>query len=471
MRRGRSAKIVATLGPASSSEATVAALAEAGADVFRLNFSHGSHEEHAQQLEHVRAAEHRIGRPLGVLVDLQGPKLRVGSFEKGRVGLTRGERFRLDLDPAPGDQQRVHLPHPEIFEALQPGAELLLDDGKIRLEVEDCGPDFALTVITAGGGLSDRKGVNVPNVVLPIAAMTEKDRRDLQFGLDLGIDWVALSFVQREEDMAEARRLVAGRAALMAKIEKPSAIDRLGPIIDLADGIMVARGDLGVEMPPEVVPGLQKRIVRAARDAGKPVIIATQMLESMITNPAPTRAEASDVATAVYDGADAVMLSAESAAGEYPIESVAIMDRIIKQVESDALYRSYIESFQAEAERTSADAITYAANIVAQTLEAAAIVTYTTSGATALRASRERPTTPILSLITRMVTARKLALAWGVHAVHCDDATDLDQMVQRARQYAKEEGFAGPGESIVVTAGLPFGTPGATNILRVAWVT
>jgi pyruvate kinase len=471
MRRGRNAKIVATLGPASSSEATVVALAEAGADVFRLNFSHGSHDEHARQLEHVRAAERRIGRPIGVLVDLQGPKLRVGRFDKGRVGLTRGERFRLDLDPAPGDQKRVHLPHPEIFEALRPGAELLLDDGKIRLEVEDCGPDFAETVITAGGGLSDRKGVNVPNVVLPIAAMTEKDRRDLQFGLDLGIDWVALSFVQREEDMAEARRLVAGRAALMAKIEKPSAIDRLGPIIDLADGIMVARGDLGVEMPPEVVPGLQKRIIRAAREAGKPVIVATQMLESMITNPAPTRAEASDVATAVYDGADAVMLSAESAAGEYPIESVAIMDRIIKQVESDALYRSYIESFQAEAERTSADAITYAANIVAQTLEAAAIVTYTTSGATALRASRERPITPILSLITRMVTARKLALAWGVHAVHCDDATDLDQMVQRARQYAKEEGFAGPGESIVVTAGLPFGTPGATNILRVAWVT
>ena len=471
MRRGRSAKIVATLGPASSSEAMIIALAEAGADVFRFNFSHGSHDDHARRLDHVRAAEREIGRPIGILLDLQGPKLRVGSFDKGRVGLTRGERFRLDLEPVPGDQKRVQLPHPEIFEALEPGAHLLLDDGKIRLEVEDCGPDFAETVITAGGGLSDRKGVNVPNVVLPIAAMTEKDRRDLQFGLDLGIDWVALSFVQREEDMAEARRLVAGRAALMAKIEKPSAIDRLGPIIDLADGIMVARGDLGVEMPPEVVPGLQKRIVRAARDAGKPVIIATQMLESMITNPAPTRAEASDVATAVYDGADAVMLSAESAAGEYPIESVAIMDRIIKQVESDALYRSYIESFQAEAERTSADAITYAANIVAQTLEAAAIVTYTTSGATALRASRERPTTPILSLITRMVTARKLALAWGVHAVHCDDATDLDQMVQRARQYAKEEGFAGPGESIVVTAGLPFGTPGATNILRVAWVT
>jgi pyruvate kinase len=471
MRRGRSAKIVATLGPASSSEAMIVALVEAGADLFRFNFSHGSHDDHRARLDHVRAAERKIGRPIGVLVDLQGPKLRVGAFEQGRVVLKRGEPFRFDLDDALGDERRVQLPHPEIFQALRPGAELLLDDGKIRLAVEKCGSDYAETVITAGGGLSDRKGVNVPNVVLPIAAMTDKDRRDLQFGLDLGIDWVALSFVQREEDMAEARRLVAGRAALMAKIEKPSAIDRLGPIVELSDGIMVARGDLGVEMPPEVVPGLQKRIVRAAREAGKPVIVATQMLESMISNPAPTRAEASDVATAVYDGTDAVMLSAESAAGEYPVESVAIMDRIIKQVESDELYRSYIDAFQAEAERTSADAITLAANLVARTLEAAAIVTYTTSGATALRASRERPDRPILGLITRMVTARKLALAWGVHAVHCDDAADLDEMVQKARQHAKAEGFAGPGESIVVTAGLPFGTPGATNLLRIAWVT
>jgi pyruvate kinase len=471
MRRGRSAKIVATLGPASSTEAVIVDLAKAGADVFRFNLSHGSHEEHAQRLEHVRAAEREIGRPIGVLLDLQGPKLRLGKFEKGRVGLTRGEPFRLDLADELGDQKRVQLPHPEIFQALRPGAELLLDDGKIRLSVERCGSDFAETVVRAGGGLSDRKGVNVPNVLLPIAAMTDKDRQDLQFGLDMGIDWVALSFVQREEDMAEARRLVAGRAALMAKIEKPSAIDRLEPIIELSDGIMVARGDLGVEMPPEVVPGLQKRTIRAAREAGKPVIVATQMLESMIQNPAPTRAEASDVATAVYDGADAVMLSAESAAGEYPIEAVAIMDRIIKQVESDDLYRSYIESFQAEAMRTSADAITLAANQVAHTLESAAIVTYTTSGATALRASRERPDRPIVGLITRKVTARKLALAWGVHAVFCEDAADLDQMVQKARHFAKEEGFASPGESIVVTAGLPFGTPGATNLLRIAWVT
>ncbi len=471
MRRGRSAKIVATLGPASSTAEVIAALAKAGADVFRFNFSHGSHDDHADRLEMVRAAEREIGRPIGVLLDLQGPKLRVGRLAQGRIGLTRGESFRLDLDDAVGDQRRVQLPHPEIFAAIHPGTMLLLDDGKIRLKVESCGADHAETTVVAGGGLSDRKGVNVPNVVLPIAAMTEKDRKDLQFGLDLGVDWVALSFVQRPEDMAEARRLVAGRAALMAKIEKPAAIDRLDEIIELSDSIMVARGDLGVEMPPEVVPRLQKKIVRAAREAGKPVIVATQMLESMIQNPAPTRAEASDVATAVYDGADAVMLSAESAAGEYPIEAVAIMDRIIKEVEQDDLYRSYIEAFHAEALRTSADAITLAANQVAHTLQSAAIVTYTTSGATALRASRERPDRPILGLITRMVTARKLALAWGVHAVFCEDAHDLDEMVQKARQHARAEGFADPGASIVVTAGLPFGTPGATNLLRIAWVT
>ena len=471
MRRWRSAKIVATLGPASSTADVIVALAKAGADVFRFNFSHGSHDDHAERLVMVREAEREIGRPIGILVDLQGPKLRIGRFGLGRVGLTRGETFRLDLDEATGDQRRVQLPHPEIFAALRPGTELLLDDGKIRLRVDSCGADHAETTIVAGGGLSDRKGVNVPNVVLPIAAMTEKDRKDLQVGLDLGVDWVALSFVQRPEDMAEARRLVAGRAALMAKIEKPAAIDRLDEIIELSDAIMVARGDLGVEMPPEVVPRLQKRIIRAAREAGKPVIVATQMLESMIQNPAPTRAEASDVATAVYDGADAVMLSAESAAGEYPVEAVAIMDRIIKQVEQDDLYRSYIEAFHAEAERTSADAITFAANHVAHTMQSAAIVTYTTSGATALRASRERPDRPILGLITRMVTARKLALAWGVHAVFCEDAQDLDEMVQKARQHAKAEGFAQPGASIVVTAGLPFGTPGATNLLRIAWVT
>ncbi|HEX8374716.1 MAG TPA: pyruvate kinase, partial [Geminicoccaceae bacterium] len=395
MRRNRSVKIVATLGPASSTKERILALAEAGADVFRFNFSHGTHPEHAERFRLVREVEAERGRPIGTIIDLQGPKLRVGRFALGRIGLTRGEPFRLDLDTAPGDQRRVCLPHPEILAVLLPGHELLLDDGKIRLRVESRGPDFAETTVVNGGGLSDRKGVNVPNAVLPIAAMTDKDRADLQFGLETGFDYVALSFVQRPEDVAEARRLIAGRAAVMAKIEKPSAIERLDEIIELSDAIMVARGDLGVELPPEEVPRLQKRIVRHARDAGKPVIVATQMLESMITSPAPTRAEASDVATAVYDGADAVMLSAESASGDYPVEAVAIMDRIIASVEKDELYRSYLDAYQAQAERTSADAITLAAEQVAHTLQAAVIVTFTTSGMTALRASRERPDRPI----------------------------------------------------------------------------
>lgn len=471
MRRNRCAKIVATLGPSSSTKERIRELADAGADVFRFNFSHGSHDDHAARFAILREVEAERGRPIGSIMDLQGPKLRVGRFAAGRVILARGANFRLDLDSAPGDQSRANLPHPEIFAVLQSGQHLLLDDGRIKLQVESCGPDFAETLVVNGGPLSDRKGVNVPNAVLPISAMTDKDRADLSFGIELGFDWVALSFVQRPEDIAEARRLIAGRASVLAKIEKPAAIERLEGIIELSDAVMVARGDLGVELPPELVPGLQKRIIRKCRDLGKPVVVATQMLESMVNAPAPTRAEASDVATAVYDGADAVMLSAESASGEYPVEAVTIMDRIIASVEQDDLYRFYLDAYQAQAERTSADAITLAAHQVAHTMQAAVIVTYTTSGATALRASRERPDRPILGLITRMITARKLALAWGVHPVHTADAHDLDEMVAKARQFARDEGFARPGESIVVTAGLPFGTPGATNLLRVAWIT
>ncbi|MEO1019588.1 MAG: pyruvate kinase [Pseudomonadota bacterium] len=470
MRRNRYAKIVATLGPSSSTKARIKELAIAGADVFRFNFSHGTHDDHAERLQMVRELEDELERPISIIQDLQGPKLRVGTFTDDGVTLHAGDKFRLDLDGGIGDASRAELPHPEIFKALSEGTELLLDDGKIRLHVDEFGEEFAATTIVTGGSLSNRKGVNVPNAMLPIAALTDKDRKDLNFGLELGFDWVALSFVQRPDDMAEARRLIAGRASVMAKIEKPSAIDRLAEIIDLSDGIMVARGDLGVEMPPEVVPGLQKKMVRMARDSGKPVIVATQMLESMVKAPAPTRAEASDVATACFDGADAVMLSAESAAGDYPVEAVTMMDRIIHQAERDELYRWYINAYHAEAGSTPADAITYAAGQIAHTMRASAIVTYTTSGATALRASRERPDRPILGLITRKTTARKLALAWGVHPFYTKDAEDLDEMVEIARKIAKTEGFAQPGSSIVITAGLPFGTPGATNLLRIAWV-
>ncbi|HKN28273.1 MAG TPA: pyruvate kinase [Roseiarcus sp.] len=335
MKRVHKAKIVATLGPASASKDVIRALFEEGADVFRFNFSHGSHEEHQRRYDIVREIERETNRPITVLADLQGPKLRVGAFTEGRITLPTGGAFRLDLDRTPGDPTRVCMPHPEVFAALEPGVELRLDDGKLRLVVETCGPDFANVRVLTGGPLSDRKGVSVVGPVLPLSALKEKDRVDLDFALRMGADWVALSFVQRPEDMRELRALVGDRAAVMAKLEKPSAIECLDDIVRLSDGIMVARGDLGVEMRPEQVPVIQRQILRVCRAAGKPVIVATQMLESMISAPTPTRAEASDVATAVYTGADAVMLSAESAAGQYPVEAVKMMDSIIGEVERD----------------------------------------------------------------------------------------------------------------------------------------
>jgi pyruvate kinase len=471
MRRQRSAKIVATLGPASSSPDRIAALFRAGVDVFRLNFSHGERRDHQARFDAIRALEKDVGRPIGILADMQGPKLRLGTFAAGKIRLKSGGHFRLDLEGAPGDGERAPLPHPEIFAALEPGTELLLNDGNVRLKVESCGERFADTLVMDGGELSDRKGVNVPNAVLPLAALTEKDRADLAFALEAGADWIALSFVQRPEDVAEARKLVAGRAGVMVKLEKPAAVRRLAEIIELSDALMVARGDLGVEMPPEDVPPVQRQIVHACRLAGKPVIVATQMLESMVHAPVPTRAEASDVATAVYEGADAVMLSAETAAGEYPIEAVTIMDRIIRRVQADPLYNAGLHAdAAAEPEHTSSDAISAAARQVAHTVGAAAICSYTTSGTTALRAARERPDAPILALTSSLPTARRLALVWGLHCVHTRDVTNFSDMVNRAAHLAHRDGFAERGQRIVITAGVPFGTPGATNVLRIAWV-
>jgi pyruvate kinase len=468
MKRERSARILATLGPASATRERILALAQAGADVFRLNFSHGSHADHAERVKQIREIEHEIGRPIGVLMDLQGPKLRVGRFAEGKVMLAPGARFRLDLDPSVGDATRANLPHPEIFAALEAGTELLLDDGKLRLRVDAFGPDFADTTVLVGGPLSDRKGVNVPGVVLPISPLTAKDHADLDFGLSLGVDWVALSFVQRPEDLREAREIIGDRAWIMAKLEKPAAIDALEPIVALADGVMVARGDLGVELPPQQVPVLQRRIVRAARAAGKPVVVATQMLESMITAPVPTRAEASDVATAIYDGADAVMLSAESASGQYPVEAVSIMHRIICEVEQDPAWRIGLEASHTPAAANTPDAICCALRRVAGLLEPAATVAYTTSGFSALRASRERPATPILALTPQQATARRLALAWGVHPVPFEEVHDVTEMVEHASRAAVSHGFAGPGDVLVVIGGLPFGTSGSTNLLHVA---
>lgn len=468
MRRNRNSKIIITLGPASSSPESIRKLFEAGADVFRLNFSHDIHEEHRRRLYYIRELERMTGRPIGVMMDLQGPKLRIGRFKRGSVTLTEGQRFRLDLSKELGTKRRAPLPHPEVFEVLSPGTQLLLDDGKIRLRVGKRGADFAETEVVTGGVLSDHKGVNVPDTLLPLSALTDKDRRDLEFGLDMGVDWIALSFIQRPEDIAEVRRMVERDAAILTKLEKPQAIDRLDEILELSDAVMVARGDLGVETPPEQVPILQKRIIRACREVGKPVVVATQMLDSMVHSPTPTRAEASDVATAVYDGADAVMLSAETAVGQYPLEAVQMMDRILVRVERDQAYRRIMEASHPEPVATTADAISAAAAKVAEVLSAAAIVTYTSSGATARRAARERPVVPVLGLTAERKTARQLSLVWGVHCVHTTDIRSFFDMVEKAGRIARAEGFADIGEHVVITAGVPFGQSGSTNILRVA---
>ena len=469
MRRHRNVKIVATLGPSSSDIEVIRALFAAGADVFRLNMSHGTHAEQKARYDVIRAVEAETGRPIGVLADLQGPKLRVGVFAAGAHELEEGDSFRFDLDPTEGDGRRVQLPHPEIFAALQPGARLLVNDGKIRLRVQDCGPDFADCVVTVGGTISNRKGVNVPDVVLPLAALSEKDRADLEFACELGADWLALSFVQRPEDVIEARALARGRAAILSKIEKPAAVDCFAEILKVSDGIMVARGDLGVELPVHSVPPIQKRLVRTCRQAAKPVIVATQMLESMIESPMPTRAEVSDVATAIYEGADAVMLSAESAAGRYPVEAVSTMDNVARSVEDDPTYRTVIDSSRSTANReTVADAIAVAAREIAETTDVAAICAFSQSGKTISLIARERPRVPILALSPILTVTRRMVLTWGTHCVTTPRMSRFKEAVIIGTRAAREYGFADETRQVVVMAGVPFNVPGTTNILRIA---
>jgi len=470
MRRLRRTKIVATLGPASGNPEMITRLFETGADVFRINMSHTSQERMRELVAAIRAVEHASGRPIGILVDLQGPKLRLGTFAGGSAVVKRGDEFVLDSDSATGNASRAYLPHPEIFAAVQAGHTLLIDDGKVRLTVTEASPKRMVTRVEVGGKVSDRKGVSLPDTMVPFSALAEKDRSDLEAALEAGIDWVALSFIQRPEDIAEAKKITRGRAAVMAKIEKPQAVNRLSEIIELADALMVARGDLGVEMPLEKVPGVQKQMTRMGRITGKPVVVATQMLESMINAPVPTRAEVSDVATAIFEGADAVMLSAESAAGQYPAEAVATMSRIAQEVESDPTYRATIDAQRAVPEATGADAIADAARQIADTLDLAAVICWTSSGSTAVRVARERPRPPIVALSPNVSTGRKLAVVWGVHCVVTEDARDVDDMVERACRFAFSEGFAKAGQRVIVVAGIPFGTPGATNMLRIAYV-
>jgi len=465
--RGRKVRILATLGPASRDPDMLRRLFRAGADAFRINLSHGEHEAHAAAIQAIRALEKEFNRPIAILCDLQGPKLRVGTFADERAVIPHGHRFTLDRDPTPGDATRVCLPHPELFEVLEVGQRLLINDGKIRLRVTEAAPDRIVCTAEVGGVISDRKGVNVPDAEVPIPALTEKDRRDLAFAMEQGADWIGLSFVQRPEDLAEARRLMGGHGALIAKIEKPQAVRRLDEIIELADGVMVARGDLGVELNPEEVPPLQKRIVNATRLTGKPVIVATQMLESMIESPAPTRAEVSDVANAVYDGADVVMLSAETAAGQWPEEAVLMMDSIARQVERDELYRQRVRLLDTRPDPTIADALAHACLTIADTVAISAIAVFTSTGSSARRVTRERPSVPVLVLTPSVAVARRVALLWGTHAVATRDIGSFDEMIAKGKRMALRHGFGSAGSKLVVMAGVPFGISGATNLLHV----
>ncbi|MGX9354956.1 pyruvate kinase [Roseobacteraceae bacterium S113] len=468
MLRQRNVKIVATLGPASTTYDMIRKLVEAGADVFRLNMSHGSHDEIAERHEIIRQVEKDLDTHIAILADLQGPKLRVGAFANDAEELVPGADFRLDLNDAPGDASRVQLPHREIFAALEPGATLLVNDGKIRLSVKDCGPDFADCEVVIGGTISNRKGVNVPDVVLPLAALSEKDKKDLEFVCALGVDWLALSFVQRAKDVYEARALCDGRAAILSKIEKPAAVKEIDDILDASDGIMVARGDLGVELPVQNVPPIQKRLIRKCRAAAKPVIVATQMLESMIESPMPTRAEVSDVATAIYEGTDAIMLSAESAAGDYPVEAVTTMDNVAREVESDPTYRDIIEASRNINGTSVADGIVAAAREIAETADVKAICCFTQSGTTGSLIARERPRVPIIAMTSQLGTARRLVLTWGTNTYRTGQLERFKQAVVNSARAARSMGLARETDQIIVTAGVPFNVPGSTNILRVA---
>ena len=467
MHRNRRAKIVATVGPASADPRMLRSLFLAGVDTFRLNFSHGTQGEHAKVYADIRALETEVGRPIGILQDLQGPKIRVGAVRDGKITVVPGETIRFTRSGAEGDRMSIPLPHPEIFAAITPAQDLLIDDGRVRTRVTRIGSDqFDAQVIT-GGTISNRKGVNLPGTILDLSPLTAKDRADLQFGLSLGVDWVALSFVQKPGDLIEARALIGDRAGLMAKIEKPSVLDCIDDVIRLSDAIMVARGDLGVEIPHEEVPGRQKELVRACRLAAKPVIVATQMLDSMVAAPTPTRAEASDVATAIYDGADAVMLSAESASGQYPREAVAMMDRIIHSTEKHKLYRSLIAASSLYEEHSPPHAVAAAAAGLGENIGAAAIVGFTSSGTTAARIARKRPPLPILAITPNLQVARQMALLWGAHSVRSENVHSYEEMVAVAEVTVRQEEFARPGDLAVVVAGIPFGQAGSTNNLRV----
>ena len=468
LRRNRNVKIVATLGPSSSTEEMVSRLFEEGVDVFRLNLSHGLHDEIKQRHEIIRKVENKFRRPICILADLQGPKLRCGDFKDKQAELVAGQTFVFDKERALGNSKRVYLPEFEIFKSLKKDSKVLVNDGKIKLVVKEVSENFVSTEVLVGGIISDKKGINVPDQLLPLSALSKKDLSDLEFVCNLGIEWLGLSFVQRAKDIKEAKKIVRGRAAILSKIEKPSAVDAFDEILEETDAVMIARGDLGVELPIETLPPIQKRLVRQCRDSGKPVIVATQMMESMINSPVPTRAEVSDVAQAIYEGADAVMLSAESAVGNYPIEAVRTMNSIATEVEKEKTYRQLIESSRTPLKGGVSDAITVAAREVAETTNVKVICCFTETGTTASLTSRERPKVPIIALTPKITIARRLTLNWGLHCIVTEELERFKMAVVNAAKAARMYGFANNDDKIIVIAGVPFNVSGTTNILRVA---
>ena len=465
-------KIIATLGPTTSSLDTIRNLANAGVNAFRLNFSHGDYQTHKNNFTAIRKVARENKTHYSILADLQGPKLRIGDFKDGSIHLKEGNAFRLDMKNKLGDIKRVSLMHPEIYQVLTPGMVLLLNDGQIKLQVTEYGSDFVDTIVLVGGELSNHKGVNVPDVALPISALTEKDKKDLDFALKMGVDWVCLSFVQQPEDVKLAQQIISNQAGVIVKIEKPTALNHLDEIIDLTDAVMVARGDLGVECPLETVPTLQRNIILKCRQKGKPVIVATQMLESMIKAPVPTRAEVSDVATAVYEGADCIMLSAETAIGSYPIEAVSMMKRIIMSTQKDESYSTHLESSALPTDdKAISTAITSSMRQMVKALEHPdCIITFSASGKTAQRASKERLLIPILNLTASEKVANKMALVWGVNSIVTGSLKELMRVPDYALKIAKKEGYTNTGDEVIISAGIPFGTEGSTNIIHIAKV-
>ena len=462
----RKTKILATIGPSSEKITKIEKLISSGVDAFRINCSHTTESQFESYIKNIRKVEKKLKKPIGILIDLQGPKLRIGEIENN-IPLKRGQKLLFINSKKSSKSNEVPLPEEKVFKSIKVNHPIFIDDGKIKLKVLKVYKNIIETKVLLEGVLKSKKGINLPETVLKNSALTSKDKKNVKKGIELGVDWIALSFIQSPEDIKDLRKICKKNVSIMAKIEKPTALNHINKITELADGLMIARGDLGVELPIQDVPSWQKRIIREARMQGKPVVVSTQMLESMITSKTPTRAEVSDVATAVFEGSDAVMLSAESAIGDNPELAVKMMDKIAHSVEKNPNYSSILSAQLEETPDSTPDAIATAARSLASELNSPIIVCYTESGSTGIKVSRVRPKQMILTVTPIIKTARKLTLVWGVKCIVQKDANNLEQMIRMTKAYSKKEKIIKIGEKMVITAGLPLKKLGTTNLIRV----